>query len=88
MVTKDDCFKRGSYSANSYTEAAKKVSEDEGWDDTEKVEFKEGEELFITITEMFTKEFISEEEQRYKQWDSLAISGFAEDWENQKDAIL
>ena len=53
----------------------------------EKVEFKEGEELFITITEMFTKEFIREEEQRYKQWDSLAISGFAEDWENQKDAI-
>ena len=53
----------------------------------EKVEFKEGEELFITITKMFTKEFISEEAQRYKQWDSLAISGFAEDWENQKDAI-
>ena len=53
----------------------------------EKVEFKKGEELFITITEMFTKEFIREEEQRDKHWGSLAISGFAEDWENQKDAI-
>jgi len=53
----------------------------------EKVEFKEGEELFITITETFTKEFIREEEQRDKHWGSLAISGFAEDWENQKDAI-
>lgn len=40
MVTKDDCFKRGSYSANSYTEAAKKASEDEGWDDTEKGQLK------------------------------------------------
>ena len=40
MVAKDDCFKRGSYSANSYTEAAKKVSEDEGWDDTEKGQLK------------------------------------------------
>lgn len=53
----------------------------------EKVEFKEGEEFMITVTELLTKEFISEEEQRYKQWDSLAISGFAEDWENEKDAI-
>lgn len=53
----------------------------------EKVELKEGEELFITITEMLTKEFIREEEQRDKHWGSLAISGFAEDWENQKDAI-
>ena len=53
----------------------------------EKVEFKEGEELFITITEMFTKEFIREEEQRDNHWGSLAISEFAEDWENQKDAI-
>ena len=53
----------------------------------EKVEFKEGEELFITITEMFTNEFIREEEQRDNHWGSLAISGFAEDWENQKDAI-
>ena len=41
----------------------------------------------ITVTEPLTMEFISEEEQRYKQWDSLAISGFAEDWENEKDAI-
>ena len=40
MVTKDDCFKRGGYSANSYTEAAKKASEDEGWDDTEKGQLK------------------------------------------------
>ncbi len=53
----------------------------------ERVEFKEGEEFMITVTELLTKEFISEEEQRYKQWDSLAISGFAEDWENEKDAI-
>lgn len=53
----------------------------------EKVEFKEGEELFITITEMLTKEFIREEEQRDKHWGSLAISVFAENWENQKDAI-
>ena len=36
---------------------------------------------------MFTKEFIREEEQRDNHWGSLAISGFAEDWENQKDAI-
>lgn len=53
----------------------------------EKVEFKEGEEILITITEMLTNEFIREEEQRDKQWGSLATSGFAEDWENQKDAI-
>lgn len=53
----------------------------------EKVGFKEGEELFITITEMFTNEFIREEEQRDNHWGSLAIRGFAEDWENQKDAI-
>lgn len=53
----------------------------------EKVEFKEGEEFMITVTKPVTKEFISEEEQRYKQWDSLSISSFAEDWENEKDAI-
>ncbi|GEM_PF-4057063 len=40
MVTKDDCFKRGSYSGNSHTEAANKASEGEGWDNTEKGHLK------------------------------------------------
>lgn len=53
----------------------------------EKVDIPEGKEVTIIIAEAPTKELISEEKQRDKQWGSLAISGFVNDWENEKDAI-
>ncbi len=34
-----------------------------------------------------TKQFIKEEEEKDKEWSGLAITSFAEDWENEEDAI-
>jgi len=53
----------------------------------EKVEMPEGKEITITISEALTKEFIHEEEQRDREWGNLAMSSFANDWNNEKDAI-
>lgn len=53
----------------------------------EKVEMPEGKEITITISEILTKEFIHEEEQRDREWGNLAMSSFANDWNNEKDAI-
>ena len=53
----------------------------------EKVEMPEGKEITITIEEILTKEFIHEEEQRDREWGNLAMSSFANDWNNEKDAI-
>lgn len=33
------------------------------------------------------KQFIQEEEEKDKEWSQLAMTSFAEDWENDKDAI-
>ncbi|MBE7445479.1 MAG: antitoxin family protein [Planctomycetia bacterium] len=53
----------------------------------EKVEMPEGKEITITISETLTKEFLYEEEQRDREWGNLAMSSFASDWNNEKDAI-
>ena len=53
----------------------------------EKVEIPEGKEITVTIFETLTKEFIHEEEQRDREWGNLAMSSFAVDWDNEKDAI-
>lgn len=50
----------------------------------EKVAMPEGKEVTITISETLTKEFIHEEEQRDKEWGNLAMSSFANDWDNEK----
>ena len=33
------------------------------------------------------KQFIQEEEEKDKEWSQLAMTSFAEDWENDKDSI-
>lgn len=53
----------------------------------EKVEMPEGKEITITISETLTKEFLHEEEVRDREWGNLAMSSFASDWNNEKDAI-